>query len=286
MTPEEPSLEEIARLIPRDHTRALIMLFSAVGVALGSAAFLMLASHARAAAALPAMPGVASAPLVCSESARPRGEEKPAAPTFDGLLAQGLEHDLEALDVSACAQPGGPVGPGRVNLRFSNDGSVETSEIDSLARQGAFAARFSDSPAVARCIQSVYAKAHIAPFVGEANNRMVRVAFVVPARDTPFDEDAAARTLDGVDLSACRVPGVVLRGVAQIVLLPDGRLRADDVSAQIAAPRGAELPRDAAKRTDEASRCVTRAYGRARGARFSGTEIVTAWWFEVRDPGR
>lgn len=115
---------------------------------------------------------------------------------------------------------------------------------------------------------------------------MARVAFVHAAHDAPFDEDVAARTLDDVDLSACRVPGVVLRGTAQIVLLPDGRVRADDVSAGLVVPRGGEEPRDAARRTGEASRCVTRAYGRARAASFAGTEIVTSWWFEVRDSGR
>jgi hypothetical protein len=35
-----------------------------------------------------------------------------------------------------------------------------------------------------------------------------------------------------------------------------------------------------------ASRCVTRAYGRTRAAPLSGTEVLTTWWFEVRDAGR
>lgn len=282
--PEERSLEQIARLIPRDHTRALVMLFSAFGVVLGSVAFLWLAPRARAAGAAQATPSIASAaPLVCSDAARPRAEDKASGVTFDALLAQGIERDLEGLDVTACARPGGPVGPGRVFLRFANDGTVERSDVDSETRQGAFTARFADNAAVASCIKGVYAKARIAPFVGEANNRMVSVAFVLPARSAPFDADVAARTLDGADLSACRVPGGVLRGFAQLVVLPDGRLRADDVSAEIVAPRGAELPRDAAKRTDDASHCVTRAYGRQRGKPFSGTEIVTSWWFELRD---
>ena len=65
-----------------------------------------------------------------------------------------------------------------------------------------------------------------------------------------------------------------------------GRLQVDDVSAHIAVPRGGEEPRDPAKRTGEASRCVTRAYARARAAPFSGTEVLTTWWFEVRDSGK
>ena len=286
MTPPDPSLEDIARLIPRDHSRALVMLFAAVGIAIGSVGFYALS--ARAGSTLTTTGVAASASLACPDSARAHAEEKaPALPTFDSLLlAQRIEHDLESLDISACARPGGPVGPGRVNVQFSNDGSVTTSEIVMETRQGAFTARFWESPPVAGCIKNVYAKARIAPFVGDANHRMARVAFVLAARDRPFDEDAAARALDGVDLSSCRVPGVLFRGTAEIILFPDGRVRAEDVSAGLLVPRGGEEPRDAARRTAEASRCVTRAYGRAHAQSFSGTEILTSWWFEVRDSGQ
>ena len=201
-------------------------------------------------------------------------------PSFDEERIRG---ELQAVDVTSCARPGGPAGPGFVLIELDPDRkdprvmcSASGAKIVAYgASPGpAFSARYADTD-VGRCLTARYASAKLSPFQAEGTMPSVVVPFVVPVDGRPFDGAEALATLRLVSLRECPAHG---QGELDVSFLPSGAVRARAVTGLSSIMTEG---RSAGGRTppplDFLMRCVERSFSRTKVTPFTGSEVSVRW---------